>query len=40
MVVTNSYFTREAKSMAEYNNCELIDRDKLADWVVEFQRLR
>ena len=33
MVVTNSSFTRAAKELAKSNHCELIDRDKLADWL-------
>ena len=38
MVVTNSYFTKAAVELALRNECELVDRDKLADWVLDFQR--
>jgi restriction system protein len=31
MVVTNSYFTRGAQALAESTECELIDRDALAE---------
>jgi restriction system protein len=37
MVVTCNYFTREAKQLAYSNYCKLIDRDKLIDWILEFQ---
>ena len=36
MVVTNSYFTKESKELAKYNNCELVDRDALAEWILKF----
>jgi HJR/Mrr/RecB family endonuclease len=35
--VANSYFTRFAKELARVNNCELINRDQLAEWIIEFQ---
>lgn len=35
MVVTNSHFTAAAKVLAKSNRCELIDREKLAEWLVE-----
>lgn len=38
MVVTNSYFTQAAKTLAQSNHCELIDRDKLAGWLAETQK--
>ncbi len=37
MVVTNNYFTRAAKIQAQDNNTSLIDRDKLAEWIITFQ---
>ncbi|MCB0112507.1 MAG: restriction endonuclease [Caldilineaceae bacterium] len=38
MVVTNSYYTDSARVLAESADCVLIDRDTLADWVLDFQR--
>lgn len=35
MVVTNSRFTDAAKVLAKSNNCTLIDRDKLAEWLAK-----
>jgi len=40
MVVTNSTFSRPAKVLAETNDCVLIDKDKLAEWIVKFQEGR
>ncbi len=37
IVITNSYFTESAKTLARVNNCELINRDSLAVWIYEFQ---
>lgn len=37
IVVTNNYFTPEAKQLAAVNNCLLVDRDKLSAWILEFQ---
>ena len=37
MVVTNSYYSRPAKLLAESNKCVLVDRDMLAEWVITFQ---
>jgi len=37
MVVTNSHFTEQAKEIARANNCALIDRDRLAKWVIAYQ---
>ena len=31
VVITNHYFTKRAKSLAEANDCKLIDRDELAN---------
>lgn len=38
MVVTNSHFTPAAKTLAASNNCVLVDRDKLAEWMVEVNK--
>jgi restriction system protein len=38
MVVTNSYFTKGAKELAQSTNCTLIDRDRLTDWILTFQQ--
>ncbi len=37
MVVTSGYFTPGAKELARSNRCVLIDRDQLAEWILEFQ---
>lgn len=37
MVVTNSTFSRPAKELAADNNCMLVDRDILSEWIVQFQ---
>ncbi|MEO6513347.1 MAG: restriction endonuclease [Candidatus Saccharimonadales bacterium] len=37
MVVTNSTYTRQARVLAESNNCVLVDKDMLAEWMVKFQ---
>lgn len=38
MVVTNSYYTAGAQELAASADCVLIDRDTLAQWVLDFQR--
>lgn len=38
MVVTNSTFSRPAKVLAETNDCVLIGKDALAEWIIAFQR--
>ena len=38
MVITNSYFTKQAREVAELNNCRLVDRSDLSDWIVQFQK--
>jgi restriction system protein len=38
MVVTNSYFTPGARKLAKSTVCELVDRDTLSDWIIDFQR--
>lgn len=40
MVVTNSTFSRPAKVLAETNNCILISKEELAEWVIRFQEGR
>lgn len=40
IVVTNSYYTKEAKELAKYNDCQLIDRDLLADWIFKYQKTK
>ena len=37
MVITNSYFTPGARSLAASTSCTLIDRDTLTTWIVEMQ---
>jgi restriction system protein len=37
IVITNSFFTKEAKELAKYNDCTLIDREELTDWIFKFQ---
>ncbi len=36
-VVTNSLFTKGARTLAQSNGCELVDRSKLTDWILDFQ---
>lgn len=37
MVVTNSTFTKAATFLAAESRCELIDREKLGEWILMFQ---
>jgi HJR/Mrr/RecB family endonuclease len=37
MVVTNNCFTKNAKALAEVNSTWLVDRNQLADWIINFQ---
>jgi HJR/Mrr/RecB family endonuclease len=37
MVITNNYFTNDAKKLAQATGCELVDREKLIKWIVELQ---
>jgi restriction system protein len=37
MVITNSWFTKGAYDLAKSNNCELVDRAKLTEWIMDFQ---
>jgi len=38
MVITTSYYTEQAKILAEKSKTELIDRDILLDWISEYVR--
>lgn len=38
IVITNSTFTEQARTLAKKSKTYLIDRDKLAEWIIEFQR--
>lgn len=38
MVVTNSYFTRGAEDLAASTQCQLVDRDALAEWISRYGR--
>lgn len=37
MVVTNSTFTKAAEFLAKESGCELVDREKLGEWILIFQ---
>ncbi len=37
MVVTNSTFTKAATFLAAESGCELVDREKLGEWILLFQ---
>lgn len=37
MVITNSTYSRPARELAASNNCVLVGKDQLAEWVVAFQ---
>jgi restriction system protein len=38
MVITNNYFRRGAIDLARSTGCILVDRDTLAEWIVEYQK--
>jgi restriction system protein len=38
MVVTNNFFTAGAKELARSAKCELVDRNQLAEWIVDFSK--
>ena len=40
MVITNSTFREDARQLAVAENCTLIDRDGLAEWVLQMQASR
>lgn len=37
MVVTNNHFAQSAVALAKSTECELVDRNVLADWILDFQ---
>jgi restriction system protein len=37
MVITNSRFTGSAMALAESNDCALVDRERLAEWIEDYQ---
>lgn len=37
MVVTNSFYSRPARELAKSNNCVLVDKNTLAEWIIAFQ---
>jgi restriction system protein len=37
MVVTNSFYTEGARTLAKSTGCELVDRDTLTNWILQFQ---
>lgn len=39
MVITNSYFSPGAVTLAQSTECKLVDRDTLAKWINEFQNI-
>jgi multisubunit Na+/H+ antiporter MnhG subunit len=39
MVITNNYFTPGALALAASNDCTVVDRDTLANWITAFQQL-
>lgn len=38
-VITNSYFTEQAKKLAKSNNVKLIDRKQLIEWMLEVKKV-
>ncbi len=38
MIISNNYFTDDAVERAGSSGCELIDREKLGDWILQFER--
>jgi len=40
MVITNNFFTPDAKTLADSNNCTLVDRDTLARWINDYQNYK
>lgn len=37
MVITNSWFTRGAKTLAQSTGCRLVDREILTEWILDYQ---
>ncbi len=40
MVITNNYFTPDAIKLAQSTGCILIDRNTLANWIIEYQNIK
>lgn len=40
LVITNRYFTKHAQVLASDNDCVLVDRDQLTEWILAFQEQR
>jgi restriction system protein len=40
MVITNNYFTSDAIKLAQSTGCILIDRNTLANWIIEYQNAK
>jgi len=38
MLITNSYFSEDVIELAKSTGCELVDRDTLGKWILDFQR--
>ena len=38
ILITNSHFSEDAIELARTKGCELVDRDTLAKWILDFQR--
>ncbi|MGH7909204.1 MAG: hypothetical protein ACRENW_05065 [Thermodesulfobacteriota bacterium] len=38
MLISNSCFSQDAIELAKSTGCELIDRDALAKWSLDFQK--
>lgn len=38
MLIMNGYFTQDAMELSLSKGCDLVDRDALANWVVDFQK--
>jgi len=38
-VITNSFFTKQAKKLADSNNVKLIDRPQLMDWILKKRKV-
>ena len=40
MVITNSFFTPGAATLAHSTDCKLVDRDTLTEWILRYQKSR
>lgn len=38
MLITNGYFTQDAVELSVSKGCDLVDRDILAEWILDFQK--